>query len=121
MQFDNAELKLFFRNTVRDCILNAFAGDPVVGVFSPSVQNTLYLAQKDVLEKIPQMSHIETALPNKHYTVIDFSNFNQMGKIPNDEVFLPTEQPAGHIRAVLGRKSLLPNMFSSKVKAKSKL
>ncbi|CAL8121738.1 unnamed protein product [Orchesella dallaii] len=99
-------------NTVRDCILDAFAGPPDVGVFSPSVQNTLYLAQKRVLEKIPQMSHIETALPNKHYTAIDFSSFNSMSKnIPNDEVFLPTEHPAGNIRAVLGRKNLLPQFF----------
>lgn len=105
---------------MRDSILDAFAGPPDVGVFSPSVQNTLYLAQKDVLEKIPQMSHIETTLPNKHYTVIDFSNFNQMGSIPNDEVFLPTDTPAGNIRAVLGRKSLLPKIFS-KPKLKSKL
>lgn len=102
-------------------MLDAFAGPPDVGVFSPSVQNTLYLAQKDVLKKIPQMSHIETALPNKHYTVIDFSNFNQMGKIPNDEVFLPSDQPAGNIRAVLGRKSHLPQLAKEKSKPRSRL
>lgn len=47
---------------MRNCILEAFAGPPDTGIFSPSVQNTLYIAQKDVLERVPQMSHIEVEL-----------------------------------------------------------
>jgi len=94
-------------NTVRDCILDAFAGPPDTGVFSPSVQNTLYIAQKNVLERIPQMAKIEVLLPNKHYYPIDFSKFNSIGLKTNDDVFLPGDKPAGSISAVLGRKSLL--------------
>lgn len=41
---------------VRDCILNNFAGEPEKGVFSPSVQNTLYKAEKEVLESVPEVS-----------------------------------------------------------------
>jgi len=93
-------------NTVKDCILDAFAGPPDTGIFSPSVQNTLYLAQKKVLERIPQMSKIEVRLPNKHYYSIDFGQFPNMDK-QNDEVFLPGDKPAGIISAVLGRKSHL--------------
>jgi urate oxidase len=70
------------------------------------VQNTLYLAQKKVLERIPQMSKIEVRLPNKHYYSIDFSQFPNMDK-KNDEVFLPGDKPAGIISAILGRKSQL--------------
>jgi len=93
-------------NTVKDCILDAFAGPPDTGIFSPSVQNTLYLAQKKVLERIPQMAKIEVKLPNKHYYSIDFSQFPNMDK-HNDEIFLPGDKPAGIITAVLGRKSHL--------------
>ncbi|ODM99567.1 Uricase [Orchesella cincta] len=102
-------------NTVKDSVLYAFAGSPDTGIFSPSVQNTLYLAQKEVLEKIPQMSWIEVQLPNKHYTPVDFSQFKYFGVKPSgseNEVFLPSDYPAGNIRAVLGRKSLLsPDML----------
>lgn len=47
--FDNAWL------TVKDAILDKFAGPPDVGVYSPSVQHTLYQAQKVVLEKVPEV------------------------------------------------------------------
>lgn len=48
--FDNAWL------TVKDAILDKFAGPPDTGVYSPSVQHTLYQAQKVVLEKVPEVS-----------------------------------------------------------------
>jgi urate oxidase len=82
------------------------------------VQNTLYIAQKEVLERVPQMSHIEVELPNKHYVPIDFTKFSTMTGTHNDEVFLPYDHPAGTIKAVLGRKSLLPHIFHNN---KSKL
>jgi len=91
-------------NIVRDCILEAFAGNPETGIFSPSVQHTLYLAQKEMLQKIPQMSKIEVTLPNKHYYPVDFSKFPQLQGIKNDEVFQPTDKPHGNIHAVLARK-----------------
>lgn len=40
---------------VRQCILNNFAGEPEAGVLSPSVQHTLYLTEKEVLDIIPQV------------------------------------------------------------------
>lgn len=42
-------------NVVKDSILDKFAGPPETGLPSPSVQNTLYLAEKMVLEKIKQV------------------------------------------------------------------
>lgn len=47
--FDNAWL------TVKDAILDKFAGPPDTGVYSPSVQHTLYQAQKVVLEKVSEV------------------------------------------------------------------
>lgn len=40
---------------VKDCILDKFAGPPETGIFSPSVQNTLYLAEKMILDKVSQV------------------------------------------------------------------
>lgn len=48
--FDNAWL------TVKDAILDKFAGPADIGVYSPSVQHTLYQAEKTVLEKVPEVS-----------------------------------------------------------------
>lgn len=42
-------------NTVKDSIIDCFAGPPDEGIFSPSVQNTLYLAEKMTLDKVPQV------------------------------------------------------------------
>lgn len=42
-------------STVKDCVIDCFAGPPHEGLFSPSVQNTLYLAEKMALDKIPQV------------------------------------------------------------------
>lgn len=48
--------KFFYRQTVKDCILDKFAGEPKKGIFSPSVQNTLYLAAKMVLDRVEEVS-----------------------------------------------------------------
>lgn len=42
--------------TIKEIILKNFAGDPVEGVPSPSVQNTIYLSQKDILAAIKEVS-----------------------------------------------------------------
>lgn len=87
------------------CILRNFAGDLDRGVPSPSVQNTLYLAEKDALEQIEEINSIEMTLPNKHYVNIDFSKFKDL--VRNDEeetVFLPLDKPSGVIYLKLKRK-----------------
>lgn len=93
-------------NTVKDVILNTFAGDPNVGVSSPSVQNTLYLAEKTVLDKISQVSAISMQMPNKHYFNFDTSKFQSVIPGDNNDVFIPTDKPFGIIYAQLDRKSI---------------
>lgn len=44
--------------TVKDCIMKNFAGPPDTGIYSPSVQNTLYLTEKSILDKVKQVSMI---------------------------------------------------------------
>lgn len=45
---------------VKECILDKFAGPPEEGIFSPSVQNTLYLAEKMILDKVHQVNFLNT-------------------------------------------------------------
>nr|CAD7462646.1 unnamed protein product [Timema tahoe] len=90
---------------VKECILDKFAGPPEKGVFSPSVQNTLYLTEKMALDKVPQIRRIEMHMPNKHYFTLDLSKFPSLVKGENKEVYQPVDKPSGIIHAVLERKS----------------
>lgn len=74
------------------------------GVPSPSVQNTLYLAEKDALEQIEEINSIEMTLPNKHYVNIDFSKFKDLVRNDEETVFLPLDKPSGVIYLKLKRK-----------------
>lgn len=47
----------FLWHHVKEIILQNFAGDVHVGVASPSVQNTIYLAQRDILKAIKEVSN----------------------------------------------------------------
>jgi hypothetical protein len=43
------------RNQVKDNIIKVFAGPADTGIFSPSVQNTIHITQKLVLDTIPEV------------------------------------------------------------------
>jgi urate oxidase len=90
-------------NKVKNAILKVFAGPADKGIYSPSVQNTLHLAEKLVLDTIPEIRYIEMELPNRHYVNIDLSKFPKVGSATNDEVLLPLDKPSGNIHAALAR------------------
>lgn len=92
-------------HTVKDCIMENFAGPPNTGIYSPSVQNTLYLTEKSILDKIQQIYSVEMQMPNKHYFDLDFSKFSKLVQGENKEVYLPVDKPSGIIYARLSRKS----------------
>ncbi|CAG9099995.1 unnamed protein product [Plutella xylostella] len=98
--FDDAWL------TVKDAILDKFAGPPDTGVYSPSVQHTLYQAEKVVLEKVPEITWVKMTMPNKHYLNIDMSKFpaNVTKGDPKHQIYQPTDKPAGLIYAQLRRR-----------------
>ncbi|KAJ8673955.1 hypothetical protein QAD02_005217 [Eretmocerus hayati] len=91
---------------VKDCILEKFAGPPETGIYSPSVQNTLYLTEKSILSRVSQISSIEMKMPNKHYFDVDLSKFSKLVSTENKEVYLPVDKPSGIIYAQLNRKSI---------------
>ena len=47
-----------------------------------------------------EISHVDLAMPNKHYLPIDLSPFGMENK---NEVFVPTEEPHGQIQASVAR------------------
>ena len=64
--------------------------------FSPSLQNTLYLMGGAALAAVPSIRDIHLAMPNKHFLPVNLKPF---GIDPNDELFLPTDEPHGQIEA----------------------
>lgn len=118
-------------HSVKEIILQNFAGDVHVGIPSPSVQNTIYLAQRDVLKtikevskgvsfsnaKLPffffsntQISSISIQMPNKHYFQFDTSKYPKVVEGENKEVFLPVDKPSGIIYSQLSRKNVLSKL-----------
>ncbi|XP_063245215.1 uricase [Bacillus rossius redtenbacheri] len=92
-------------DVVKECVLDRFAGPPDEGIFSPSVQNTLYLTEKMILDQVPQIRRVEMQMPNKHYFTLDMSKFPAgLVRGENKEVYEPVDKPSGIIHAALVRR-----------------
>lgn len=85
------------RSGLREAMLRTFAGHT-----SKSVQETLYAMGKAALEAAPAAESIELTMPNKHCLLVDLSRFGEDN--PN-EIFVPTDEPAGQIRARVRRRA----------------
>ncbi|KAG7487763.1 hypothetical protein MATL_G00026880 [Megalops atlanticus] len=87
--------------SVRDTIIEKFAGPYDRGEYSASVQKTLYDTQVLVLNRVPEVEEIEIIMPNQHYFTIDMA---KLGLSNKDEVLLPLDNPSGNITGTLRRK-----------------
>jgi urate oxidase len=85
------------RHTLREAMLRTFADHK-----SESVQQTLYAMGRAALEATPAAASIEITMPNKHCLLVDLARFGQDN--PN-QIFVPTEEPAGHIQARVVRRA----------------
>ena len=83
------------RSALRETMLKTFANHK-----SKSVQETLYAMGKSGLERVAEVDQIDLIMPNKHCLLVDLSRFGQDN--PN-EIFVPTDEPAGHIEARVRR------------------
>jgi len=83
------------RTALREAMLKTFAGHK-----SKSVQETLYAMGKSALERVAEVDQVDLTMPNKHCLLVDLSRFGQDN--PN-EIFVPTDEPAGHIEARVRR------------------
>lgn len=81
--------------TVCDALLEVFAAH-----HSRSVQHTLYAMGSEVLKRFPGVEEIKLSMSNQHCIPVDLKPFKMTNR---NEVFLPTEEPAGMIEALLKR------------------
>jgi urate oxidase len=80
---------------VRRTLLEAFADH-----FSPSVQNSIWVMGKAILERHPEVGDVRMTLPNLHHWIVDMAPFG----LPNDrDIFTPTTEPYGEIEATVRR------------------
>jgi len=85
------------RSALREAMIKTFANHK-----SKSVQETLYEMGKSALERVAEVDRIDLVMPNKHCLLVDLSRFGQDN--PN-EIFVPTDEPAGHIEARVRRSA----------------
>uniref|UniRef100_A0A8D2JCD5 Uricase n=1 Tax=Varanus komodoensis TaxID=61221 RepID=A0A8D2JCD5_VARKO len=69
--------------TAHTCVLDAFAGPPETGHYSPSYQKTVNCIQISLFEGVPQIEEVEVILSNIHYTAVDLS---KLGLCNDNEV-----------------------------------
>ncbi|XP_048326499.2 uricase-2 isozyme 1 [Ziziphus jujuba] len=88
---------------VKRALTETFYGHPKEGVYSASVQSTLYDMAKSVLNRIPDISSVQLKMPNLHFLPVNMSNKDNNIVKFEDDVYLPTDEPHGSIEASLSR------------------
>eukprot|EP01117_Protostelium_nocturnum_P014071 TRINITY_DN5316_c0_g1_i2.p1 TRINITY_DN5316_c0_g1~~TRINITY_DN5316_c0_g1_i2.p1 ORF type:complete len:227 (+),score=80.11 TRINITY_DN5316_c0_g1_i2:366-1046(+) len=89
---------------VKQIAVETFAGNPQAGTYSPSVQQTLYMAGEKALQEIPELETIFFSLPNVHFYPVDFKNWKTNLENKN-EVFQTYDGPNGLIQAKIVRQA----------------
>ena len=87
-------------SAVRDTLLETFADH-----HSVSVQASIWIIGKAILERHPEVEEISMSLPNLHHWTVDLSPFG----LANDrEVYVSTTEPHGLIEATIRRSDRGP-------------
>ncbi|XP_078434222.1 uricase / urate oxidase / nodulin 35 [Wolffia australiana] len=91
---------------VKNLLASTFFGPANGGVYSPSVQNTLFLMGKAVLNRFSRVASIHLRMPNIHFLPVNLrGRDNQIIVQFADDVYTPTDEPHGTIEATLTRAS----------------
>lgn len=90
--------------TVRGALLDGVFGPPKGGVYSPSVQFTLYEMARLALERAPQVDSVFLNMPNLH-----FLPCAPLSSTFDNDVYVATSEPHGNIEAVVTRKDAKPH------------
>ncbi|KAL6756974.1 hypothetical protein V8C86DRAFT_2611861 [Haematococcus lacustris] len=92
-------------DSVKKAVSEGFFGPAKGGVYSPSVQYTLWEMGKLVLAKVPEVDSIFFNTPNLHFLpcVPKTSKFR-------DDVYIATSEPHGNIECVITRGSVSPHL-----------
>jgi urate oxidase len=67
---------------------------------SPSVQATVWIVGRAILERHPEVDEVRMSLPNLHHWLVDLSPFGQKNE---GEIFVATREPHGLIEATVRR------------------
>jgi len=89
------------RESVRKNIIYGLFGPAAGGVFSASVQATIYDAGCLVLTATPEVEKIQINTPNIHY--LPFHSLKALGSKFENDIFVPTSEPSGTIQCVVSR------------------
>jgi len=86
---------------VIDALVGTFAGPADVGVFSPSVQQTLFEMGQAALAVHPAILKITLQMPNIHNLPFPLENLGLSNKdhTGNPDIFFPIDEPHGMIKA----------------------
>nr|XP_056701037.1 uricase-like [Euleptes europaea] len=87
--------------TAHEAALDAFAGPPESGHYSPSYQRTVNRIQTYILDRIPQVDEVEVIMSNIHYCVADL---DKLGLTNDKEILTPQDTPFGACATTLRRK-----------------
>ncbi|KAJ4720552.1 Uricase [Melia azedarach] len=89
---------------VKKVLMDTFFGSSKEGVYSPSVQSTLYQMAKAVLGRFHDISMVRVKMPNLHFLPVNLTNRVKDAIVKfEDDVYLPTDEPHGSIEASLSR------------------
>ena len=88
---------------VEQALVQAFAGPSDVGVFSASVQQTLYDMGKAAIASAPQISKITLEMPNIHNIAFNLEPYGFPKDKGSPTIFYPIDEPHGMIKAVVER------------------
>ncbi|GMH77594.1 hypothetical protein TL16_g07466 [Triparma laevis f. inornata] len=89
------------RKKVVGNLVKGIFGPAKGGVFSVSLQATIYDAGCLVLTESDDVKDIKIETPNKHY--IPYRQLAQLGETFEDDIFVPTDEPSGTIQCVVAR------------------
>jgi urate oxidase len=81
--------------TVRSTLLEVFADHD-----SPSVQASIWIMARAILERHEEVEEVRMVLPNLHHWLVDLAPF---GLVNDREIYTPTTEPHGLIEATVRR------------------
>ena len=90
-------------DAARAAMMSAFYGPPKGGVYSPSVQYTLYQMAKAAIHAVPEISSVFLNMPNLHFVPCA-----PVSSTFDHDVYVATSEPHGNIEAVITRGQSTP-------------
>jgi urate oxidase len=92
-------------SAVQTALINTFAGPSDKGVYSKSVQQTLYEMAESALRVAPTVDKMRLEMPNIHNLSFPLQNYGLQNKdhTGNPTIFYPIDEPHGMIKAELAR------------------